>query len=196
MWGALWREVGSVFYNCCWSSPAQSFSGPSPMGLATIVNCLRFETSLSVASYDSQGYGGGIRPSLQQFPYFLPSCICCRWSAFAKPFPSNGRLLYLCYAGFQQICHNIIRQFTSCRGRIPIGAPTILYFSLFFSGKCSNSILSTTASFHVLSKSLFADLPTIRRSSKCFIRFRHSSNMKVIASTFWEAAVLLLVTVG
>jgi hypothetical protein len=45
--------------------PAQSFSDPSPLGLATIFYCLRFETSLFVASYDSQGYGGGIRPRLR-----------------------------------------------------------------------------------------------------------------------------------
>jgi hypothetical protein len=31
----LWWEDGSVVYNCCWPSPAQSFSGPSPMGLMT-----------------------------------------------------------------------------------------------------------------------------------------------------------------
>jgi hypothetical protein len=37
---------------------------PSPVGLATIFYCLRFETSLFVASYDSQDYGGGIRPRL------------------------------------------------------------------------------------------------------------------------------------
>jgi hypothetical protein len=36
--------------------------GPSPLGLATIFYSLRFETSLFVASYDSQGHGGGIRP--------------------------------------------------------------------------------------------------------------------------------------
>jgi hypothetical protein len=58
----LWREDGSAFLICCWSSPAQSFSGPNPLGLATIFSCLRFETSLSVASNDSQGHGGGIRP--------------------------------------------------------------------------------------------------------------------------------------
>jgi hypothetical protein len=40
----LWREDGSVFYNCYWPSPAQSFSGPSPAGLMTIFYCLRFET--------------------------------------------------------------------------------------------------------------------------------------------------------
>jgi hypothetical protein len=70
------------------SSPAQSFSAPSPAGLMTTFYCLRFETpptwkamfpclypqgigwpgytpqaqgSLFVASYDSKGYGGGIR---------------------------------------------------------------------------------------------------------------------------------------
>jgi hypothetical protein len=58
----LWREVGSLFCMCCWTLPAQSFSGP--LGLETIFYCLRFETSLFVASNDSQGHGGGIRPHL------------------------------------------------------------------------------------------------------------------------------------
>jgi hypothetical protein len=40
----LRREDGSVIYNCSWSSPAQSFSGPSPAGYMTIFHCLRFET--------------------------------------------------------------------------------------------------------------------------------------------------------
>jgi hypothetical protein len=31
-------------YSCCWASPAQSFSGPSPTGLMTTFYCLRFET--------------------------------------------------------------------------------------------------------------------------------------------------------
>jgi hypothetical protein len=44
---------------------AQSFSGPSPLGLVTIFYCLRFETSLFVTSYDSQGHDGGIWPRLQ-----------------------------------------------------------------------------------------------------------------------------------
>jgi hypothetical protein len=49
------------------------------MGLVTIFYCLRFETSLFVASYDPQGYGGGIRPRLHTegteflFPYTLIS---------------------------------------------------------------------------------------------------------------------------
>jgi hypothetical protein len=60
----LWVEDGSIFCICCWSLPAQSFSGPSPLVLATIFYCLRFEASLFFASYDSQGHGGGIRPRL------------------------------------------------------------------------------------------------------------------------------------
>jgi hypothetical protein len=43
----LWREAGSVFCTCCWPLPAQSFLGPSPLELATIFYCLRFETSFS-----------------------------------------------------------------------------------------------------------------------------------------------------
>jgi hypothetical protein len=63
----LWREDGPVVYNCCWSSPAQSFSGPSPAGLVTIFYCLRFETpsnlegQVPVIIY-SQEQGGPIIP--------------------------------------------------------------------------------------------------------------------------------------
>jgi hypothetical protein len=60
----LWREDGSGFCICCWPSPAYSFSGPSLLGFVTIFYFLRFETTLFVASYDSQGHGGGIRPRL------------------------------------------------------------------------------------------------------------------------------------
>jgi hypothetical protein len=77
MWGALSDErTGLSFTNCCWSWPAQSFSGPSPVALVTIFYCLRFETSLFVASYDSQGYGGGIRPRLHTGFTMKVSWIC------------------------------------------------------------------------------------------------------------------------
>jgi hypothetical protein len=42
----LWLEDGSVVYNCCWSSPAQSFLGPSSAGLVI------FPISKSMLCYD------------------------------------------------------------------------------------------------------------------------------------------------
>jgi hypothetical protein len=40
----LWREDESVAENCCWSSPAQSYSGSSPAGLMTTFYSLTFGT--------------------------------------------------------------------------------------------------------------------------------------------------------
>jgi hypothetical protein len=90
----IWREDGSVVYNCCWTSPAPSFSVPSSAGLTTKFYCLRFETpqpgrpgpciyipeeqipqalgSLFVAAYDSQDYGGCIRTRLHAGVRALP----------------------------------------------------------------------------------------------------------------------------
>jgi hypothetical protein len=62
MWGVLSDERTGSCLQLLLVSPAQPFSGQSPVGLPTIFYCLRFETSLFVDSYDSQGYGGGIRP--------------------------------------------------------------------------------------------------------------------------------------
>jgi hypothetical protein len=51
------------------------FPGPSPLELATVFYCLRFETSLFVASYDSQGHGGSIRPRLHTvMTLFMSEC--------------------------------------------------------------------------------------------------------------------------
>jgi hypothetical protein len=63
------REDGPVIYICCWTSPAHSFSGSSLVGLGTKFYSLRFETSLFVSSYDSQGYGGDIRHRLHSGIY-------------------------------------------------------------------------------------------------------------------------------
>jgi hypothetical protein len=74
MWGALSDErTGLSFTNCCWPSLAQSYSGSTPTGLATVFYCLGFETSLFVVSYNPQDYGGGIRPRLHtgKLPTFL-----------------------------------------------------------------------------------------------------------------------------
>jgi hypothetical protein len=62
--GALSPTRGRVCHNYCWPSSAQSFSSPSPVGLANIFYCFKFEISLFIASYDSQCYGEGIWPLL------------------------------------------------------------------------------------------------------------------------------------
>jgi hypothetical protein len=63
-WDALSDERTGLSFVCV-AGPCQcSLSRPSPFGLATVFYCLRFETSLFVASYDSQGHGEGIRPRL------------------------------------------------------------------------------------------------------------------------------------
>jgi hypothetical protein len=63
MWGALSDDRTGLSFTIAAGPSQRSHSGPRPVGLATIFYCLRFETSLFVASYDSQGYGGGIDPA-------------------------------------------------------------------------------------------------------------------------------------
>jgi hypothetical protein len=59
MWGALSDERTGLSFTTA-GGPRQH----SSVGLVTIFYCLRFETSFFVASYNSQGYGGGTRPRL------------------------------------------------------------------------------------------------------------------------------------
>jgi hypothetical protein len=88
--------------------------------------------SLFIASYDSQSYGGGIRPrfhtgdslnsnSLASFfctnrtgnivpnNSSIVACVCSRGNLFAEPRSSKGRLLSLPYFGLQQSCHNMLK---------------------------------------------------------------------------------------
>jgi hypothetical protein len=66
---SLWREDGSVVYNCCWRSYSRD---QSPVGHVTIFYTVRFETSLLVVSYDSKNYGAGIRPRLHKRLFHTP----------------------------------------------------------------------------------------------------------------------------
>jgi hypothetical protein len=92
------------------------------VGFVTIFYCLRFETSLLVASYDSQGYGGGIRPRLHtglpimasvallltpldgpngklHFQQYLCCVrIRCRGNVFTELSPRNGCTRYNIYS--------------------------------------------------------------------------------------------------
>jgi hypothetical protein len=90
----LWREDGSVVCNCYWPSPAQSFSGPSPIGLVAIFYCLRFEISLFVASYNSQGHGGGIRPRLHT-GFWSTTLFCITYIASRRTHRTHVRCLVI-----------------------------------------------------------------------------------------------------
>jgi hypothetical protein len=77
----FWREDGSVVYNCCWSSPAKSFLGPSPVGLMIIFYCLRFETSPTW-----RGRSPYLYPPGTGWPSYTPR----HWVPFSSP-PSTRR---------------------------------------------------------------------------------------------------------
>jgi hypothetical protein len=139
LWGALSNErIGLSFYMLL-ASPAQSFSGRSPLGLSTIFYCLSFETSLFVASYDSQGHGGGIRPRLHrgQFVFLITprhgqhrrhsssivACVLCRGNLFTEQLPSNNPgFIYVFNGRYQETdipsrdrCLATVIQATKCR---------------------------------------------------------------------------------
>jgi hypothetical protein len=122
---SLWREDGSVVWTFCWTSPAQSVSDPSPLGLVTIFYCLRFETFLFVASYDSQGHGGGILPRLhtgmrrgRPLTAFMASVINC-WSVCCHDvFVFTDRYLVVTIPHCFGCLQNCWEQFSCIRGYI------------------------------------------------------------------------------
>jgi hypothetical protein len=94
---ALWREDGSVVYNCCRSSPAQSFSGPSPVGLSTIFYCLRFDTSvfsrlLRLRRRYLTTPSHGITSGLIWVSCYITSGRTTRENVFQSPIPGNVSL--------------------------------------------------------------------------------------------------------
>jgi hypothetical protein len=120
----LWPEDRSVFCICCWSLPAQSFSGLSPLGLATIFYCLRCDASLFIASYGSQDHGGGIWPCLHMgLTYFTQRFwVYNLGTGLIGNIASNCHALLCAYLLLQkrvywavttqrimQTCHNIVR---------------------------------------------------------------------------------------
>jgi hypothetical protein len=64
---------GAVIYNCWWSSPAQSFSGPKQAGLMNIFYCQRYQTpptwGPSSRSYVTQEQGGLVMLSGTAFSF-------------------------------------------------------------------------------------------------------------------------------
>jgi hypothetical protein len=110
-----------VVYNCYWSSPAKSFSGPSPAGLVTRFYCLKFETPPEPRTYIPQKQGGPVirhskhikhrvQPELdcpscflfsylsqkrRQHPVFILTVLFCassfRGNVFTEPLLRNDR---------------------------------------------------------------------------------------------------------
>jgi hypothetical protein len=69
----LWRQDGSVVYNCCWPSLAQSSSGPSPAGMMTIFpvsdsRCPQPSWRPGPHIYIPQEQGGPVIPPGTDFP--------------------------------------------------------------------------------------------------------------------------------
>jgi hypothetical protein len=107
----LWLEDGSVVYNSCWPSPAQSFSGQSPAGLMTIFYCLIFETPSTWRTRSPYSYPPGTAwstiPQGPVEPRYIASGRtaqktasnsspivawqhCCRREVTIMPLPSKG----------------------------------------------------------------------------------------------------------
>jgi hypothetical protein len=78
---SLWREEGSVVYDCCWTSPAQSFLGPSPAGLITTFYCPSFEDSTTWSARSLYLYPPGAG-----WPSYNPR----QWVPFSSP-PTTHR---------------------------------------------------------------------------------------------------------
>jgi hypothetical protein len=78
---SLWREDGSVVYNSCWASPAQSLSGPSHARLITTFYYLRFETPQTWRARSPYLYPPGRR-----WPGYTPR----HWVPFSFP-PTTRR---------------------------------------------------------------------------------------------------------
>jgi hypothetical protein len=57
---ADWKDLACAVMICKVWKLWQYYTNPTGFGPKN--DCLRFETSLFVTSYDAQGYGGGIRP--------------------------------------------------------------------------------------------------------------------------------------
>jgi hypothetical protein len=71
-WGALSDERTGLSFTIAAGPRQRSHSWVRvPWDTRPYFNSLRFETSLFVTSYDSQGYGGGISPSLHTDSYYI-----------------------------------------------------------------------------------------------------------------------------
>jgi hypothetical protein len=96
LWGALSDErTGSVVYNCCWRSAAQSFSDPRLDKLMIIFYCLRFGTPLTWRVRSPYLYTPGTEwPNYTPgsgFPFRHLLRLAGLWWKYSNP-PPHGRV--------------------------------------------------------------------------------------------------------
>jgi hypothetical protein len=107
MYHSLWQEDGFVVYNYCWSSPAQSFSGPTPAGLVTIFYSLRFETPPTWRAWSPYLNIPGTRWSSFN-PSLLLGCVLgttpSARTAQKTPFPTVPLLLCVKSLPWEPVC--------------------------------------------------------------------------------------------
>jgi hypothetical protein len=68
----------------------------------------------------------------------------CSGNVFTEPLPSDGRLLWFCYSGFQQICHSIINAFVyfqDSRGVVPVFSNTAIANAISRNSASVSSVL-------------------------------------------------------
>jgi hypothetical protein len=92
----LCREGPSLVYNCCWPSPAHSFSGSSIAGLMTRFYCLKFEAPPTWRARSPYLYPPGTGwPSYtpRHWVPFQPPPTTCRWRYSNPPQCGSSELL-------------------------------------------------------------------------------------------------------
>jgi hypothetical protein len=132
MWHPLWREDGPVVYNCCWPSPVQSFSGPSPVFCSQIRDSPNLEGQVpvfisprnrvpisspptthrvTVELLESASTRDSLLEIHDQDCYSLLDTRCWGNSVFTVLFPINGccavACLHSCYLAVGSTWHNI-----------------------------------------------------------------------------------------
>jgi hypothetical protein len=101
LWGALSDERTGLSFFIYAAGPCHCnlSSVWVPLGLATIFYCLTFETSLFVASYDSQGHGGGIHSRLHtgiETLFYPGEWITCRFITRCGPRTEHTLEQFVC----------------------------------------------------------------------------------------------------
>jgi hypothetical protein len=111
MWDSLWREDGSVVYNCSWSSSKHSVSWPY---FTVSDSRLPFSSPPTTRRVTVEVFDP---TSTREWPTFLSLhieywydadrikntevCVCCHGNVFTEPLHSNGRFFWLHYSGYQ-----------------------------------------------------------------------------------------------